>query len=135
MDVVGVERFKLRLTQGGERQGLTIQQLGVVRRLFGENERAEGDREGGFGLQPSVGENTQEVLGRHGVQQGYGEVHVLRLIGVATLQHPVLVVKNLLSVAVLHQQVEALRGAVNGGIVLKVGRQGKFYGQHRTGDG
>ena len=81
----------------------------------------------GLRLEPGVRADAQIVVRGHGLDQRDDEVHVLRLLRVFLLQHPVLVVQDLLAVAVLDQQVESLGPPVHRLVVHEVRRQRQLH--------
>jgi hypothetical protein len=75
-----VQLLELGLPQGGDGQGLQVQQLRGGGVLLGEDEVAERDREDGLRLQPAVGDDLDEVLGGERLKDGHREADLVLLL-------------------------------------------------------
>mmetsp|Transcript_75394 Transcript_75394/g.157135 ORF Transcript_75394/g.157135 Transcript_75394/m.157135 type:complete len:1109 (+) Transcript_75394:119-3445(+) len=129
------ERLGLGVAQGRERQGLQVEQFGVRRVLLGQDEMSEGDRQQSLRVDPSVGDDADEVLGRQGLGDGHGEVEGVLLFRPTLLEHEHFLVKNLLAVHILDENPEGFRSAVDLLIPLEIGGDCELDHQARPRDG
>mmetsp|Transcript_113777 Transcript_113777/g.326945 ORF Transcript_113777/g.326945 Transcript_113777/m.326945 type:complete len:596 (+) Transcript_113777:2084-3871(+) len=131
----GVNLLSVRISQGGERQGLEIEELRVRRILLRQDEVAERHRQEGLRVDPAVGHHADEVLRRQRLRNRHSEVPSVLLLGPALLQHEHFLVQDLLTVDILDENPERLGSPMDARIPLEIGGDRQLHHEAGARDG
>mmetsp|Transcript_146031 Transcript_146031/g.364121 ORF Transcript_146031/g.364121 Transcript_146031/m.364121 type:complete len:308 (+) Transcript_146031:2311-3234(+) len=127
--------LRVRGAQRRERQRLQVKELRVRRVLLRQDEVPEGDRQQRLRVDPSVGDDADEVLRGQRLSDGHGEVQGVLLLSPTLLQHEHLLVQDLLTIDVLHEDPEGLGAPVHLRVPLEVRRDGQLNHEAGPRDG
>ena len=89
----------------------------------------EADREDGLAGDPSVRDDADEILGREGFKHGDKELDGVLVLAELLLQQEELVMEDVLTVHVLHEDPECLRVGMDLLIPLKIWSQSQLHPQ------
>mmetsp|Transcript_43379 Transcript_43379/g.114245 ORF Transcript_43379/g.114245 Transcript_43379/m.114245 type:complete len:464 (+) Transcript_43379:1581-2972(+) len=129
-----IQPLRIGIPKSGERQRLQVEQLGVRRILLGQNKMTEGDGQRSLRIDPTIRDDSNEVLWWQWLRDRHREVQRLLLLCLAFLQHEHLVVQDLLAVDVLYKDPEGFRVPVDAGIPLEIWSNGQLHHQTRSCD-
>ena len=94
----------------------------------------EGDRKAGLGLQPTIGDDGDVVVGRDGLEHGNGKGDVVLVLCVSLPKDEGVVEEDDLAVDVLDQDPERLSCSVDLFVPSEVGNDGQIDTKESAGD-
>jgi hypothetical protein len=133
-DRVGVDGFVFPVVESRDGERLKVEKSCGRRELLGKNEMFEGERETSFGMEPSIRDDRDEVVGRQRIHHRNGEGDVVILFSVTLAEDELVVEENDLSVDIFNEDPERFRCAVDLLLPLEVGSDGELDSEKRSSD-
>ena len=101
-----VNGLEFLIMQGGNGKVLEVEERGRWRELFWEDEMFEGNRNTGFRVQPSVGDNGDKVIGWNGLKHWNGDRDVVFRLCVLLSKEECIVEEDYFAIDVLDENGE-----------------------------
>jgi hypothetical protein len=135
LDPLGVDRLELLVVEGSEGKGLEVEKGGRGRELLREDKMLEGNGEPRLGVEPSVRDKGDVVVGWDGFEHGDSDRDIMFVLGVSLAELEGIMEEDDLAVDVFNEDVERLGTTVDLGIPLEVGDDGEVDAKEGAGDG
>jgi len=128
-----VESLKGLVAQSRDWQRLKIEKFSRRHILFRQDEMAERDWENSLGSDPTIRNDSEEILRRERLKDGDKHLESVLLFCELLLEKEELVVQDHLRVDVLDEDPETFRVSVNLLLPLEIWSDGKLYAEGRSG--
>ena len=129
-----VDSFELFVMKGGNREMLEIEESGRWGELLGEDEMFERNGDAGFRVQPSIGNDGDEVVRGNGVEHRDGNRDVVFHFGVFLPEDECVTEKNNFAIDIFYEDRERLSTAMDSLVPTEVRDDSEVDTKEGTGN-
>ena len=130
-----VDSFEFCVMKGGNREMLKVEESGRWRELLGEDEMLERNRDAGLRVQPSVGDDGNEIIGRNRFEHWNSDCDVVFHLGVLLSKNECIAEEDNLSIDILNENIERFGTPVNFLVPTEVRYNGDVNAKEGACDG